>query len=297
MSGIVKVYKQENPFEMIPRTTLQDSSISLQALGLLVNVCSYPDTWQIYKTELYKRFDKNKETSVRNAWKELIEAGYVMEKKYRKGRKWEYEYAIRTTPFTEEEKVSFKGTDEEEKEANDHFLRTGFSRPQNGDLKMETSKPRGNIYNNKENTHKENTHEYITHLSISEEQKSFLLKYVDEIKLDHLKAYEELDGLIDDKYLFNSKFLDCLHKKNVKNFKSYFKKSLDDAQREKTKQLREEKKPEWLEADDESKQQMTEEELQQINASKEEMLNAWKNIKNGNSSTPDGYNFTERKVW
>lgn len=283
MSGIVKVYKQENPFEMIPRTTLQDSSISLQALGLLVNVCSYPDTWQIYKTELYKRFDKNKETSVRNAWKELIEAGYVMEKKYRNGRKWEYEYAIRTTPFTEEEKSSFEGTNEDEKGEDDHFLRTGFSRPQNEDPKMKTSKPRGNIYNHKENTHKENTHEYITHLSISEEQKTFLLKYADEIKPNHLKAYEELDGLIDDKYLLNSKFLDCVQKKNVKNFKSYFKKALDDAQKETPKQPREEKKPEWIGSTDESKQEMGEEELKRLQESKNEMLNIWNDIKNGSA--------------
>ncbi|MFE5360115.1 MULTISPECIES: hypothetical protein, partial [Bacillus cereus group] len=183
----------------------------------------------------------------------------------------------------------------DEKGEDDHFLRTGFSRPQNEVLKMKSSKPRGNIYNNKKNTHKENTHEYITHLSISEEQKSFLLKYADEIKLDHLKAYEELDGLIDDKYLLNSKFLDCVQKKNVKNFKSYFKKSLDDARKETPKQLREEKKPEWFGSTNEGKQQMSEEELKRLEESKNEMLNTWNDIKNG--STPEGYNFSERKLW
>ncbi|CAF1778464.1 hypothetical protein NRS6094_04361 [Bacillus subtilis] len=135
----------------------------------------------------------------------------------------------------------------------------------------------------------------INNLSISEEQKSFLLKYADEIKPDHLKAYEELDGLIDDKYLLNSKFLDCVQKKNVKNFKSYFKKSLDDARKETPKQLREEKKPEWFGSTDEGKQQMSEEELKRLEESKNEMLNTWNDIKNG--STPEGYNFSDRKVW
>ncbi len=45
-----------------------ENPISLEALGLLVNLLSYPSTWELHKTELYKRFSKNKESSVRTAW-------------------------------------------------------------------------------------------------------------------------------------------------------------------------------------------------------------------------------------
>lgn len=283
MSGIIKVYKQENPFEMIPRSTLQDERLSLQAIGLLVNICSYPESWQLQKTELYKRYRKNKETSVRNAWNELLEAGYAMERKFRNGKKWVYEYAIRTTPFTEEEKTSFSGTKEEETDDSVHILRTGFCRPQNEDFKMRTSKPRGNIYNNKENTHKENTQEYITHLSISENQKSFLLKHADNLKRSYIKAYEEIDGLIDDKYLLNSKFLDCIEAERAGkikgHFKPYFKAALDEEMKQR-KAFNQHGTPSAL--GDYEHRSMTEEERLEFERKKKELMNESKSIPNYN---------------
>ncbi|MFE5470193.1 hypothetical protein, partial [Bacillus cereus] len=65
--------------------------------------------------------------------------------------------------------------------------------------------------------------------------------------------------------------------------------------KETPKQLREEKKPEWFGSTNEGKQQMSEEELKRLEESKNEMLNTWNDIKNG--STPEGYNFSERKLW
>lgn len=76
--------------------------ISLEALGLLVNLWSYDvETWDLHKTELYKRYAKNKKTSVSSAWSELVKAKYIHEFKFRNGSKWEYVYFYRPEPFTD----------------------------------------------------------------------------------------------------------------------------------------------------------------------------------------------------
>lgn len=84
--------------------TSEEEDISLEALGLLVNLWSYDITkWEVHKTELYQRFAKNKKTSVMNAWDELVKANYIIEFKYRVGRKWEYVYIYRIRPYSEVE--------------------------------------------------------------------------------------------------------------------------------------------------------------------------------------------------
>jgi hypothetical protein len=89
-------------------------SISLQALGLLVNLLSYPSTWELHKTELYKRFAKDGEKSVRSAWNDLEKANYIIEFKYRVGKKYEYVYYFRKVPFTAEEKAEILASAEKE---------------------------------------------------------------------------------------------------------------------------------------------------------------------------------------
>jgi hypothetical protein len=106
MAKIKKVLLKTD-YVQIPNSTAHavEQNISLQALGLIVNLwCYNVEKWELHKTELYKRFEKNKKTSVSNAWDELVEAGYIIEFKYRKGRAWEYEYYYRILPFSEEEK-------------------------------------------------------------------------------------------------------------------------------------------------------------------------------------------------
>lgn len=140
MAKIIQV-----PFKsdiVIPVETAQSvqanrkNPISLEALGLLVNLLSYPPTWELHKTELYKRFAKNKETSVRKAWKELMEANYIIEFKYRVGKKWEYVYYFRKVPFTDEEKSEIL-----ENARNEFGEIWGLDFQ---DLKMKSSKSRGN---------------------------------------------------------------------------------------------------------------------------------------------------------
>lgn len=107
--AIIKKHKLEKDYVQIPNSTARavdktsPNPISLQALGLITTLWSYPDTWDLHKTELYKRFAKNKETSVSGIWKELMEANYILEYKVRVGRKYEYLYVYNIEPFTEEQ--------------------------------------------------------------------------------------------------------------------------------------------------------------------------------------------------
>ena len=107
--GYMHKAKVEKDYVEIPNITArapETTELSLQALGLLVNMWSYPvEKWELHKTELYKRFTKNKETSVRSAFKELVDNNYMIEVKYRKNGRNEYDYVYRSFPFTEEEKT------------------------------------------------------------------------------------------------------------------------------------------------------------------------------------------------
>lgn len=104
MSGNVKRFVKNKGFESINRDMLQDvEHLSLQAIGLLANLTSYPDTWTIYKTELYNRFAKNGRRSVENAWNELVKSNYVVQLRKREGNKYSYIYYHSQTPFTDED--------------------------------------------------------------------------------------------------------------------------------------------------------------------------------------------------
>ncbi|WP_239710618.1 hypothetical protein [Mammaliicoccus sp. E-M21] len=112
-SGKIKLknFPDDVPFEKIPRELLQscdtnsvhNKNMSLQAIGLLCNIRSYADTWDLHKTELYKRYAKNKEYSVRSAWDELVENNYIIQLKVREGSKWVYIYYANVHPFTQDE--------------------------------------------------------------------------------------------------------------------------------------------------------------------------------------------------
>lgn len=140
MAKIIQVPYQSDI--IVPVATAQavqgnrENPISLEALGLLVNLLSYPSTWELHKTELYKRFANNKEASVRSAWNNLISANYIIEFKYRSGKKWEYVYYFRKVPFTDEEKTEILDAAVLEY--------GGVWRLDFQDLKMKTSKSRGN---------------------------------------------------------------------------------------------------------------------------------------------------------
>ncbi|PEN09700.1 hypothetical protein [Bacillus pseudomycoides] len=167
----MKKWRLEREYVQVPNETavaveLRESEpeecISLQALGLIVNLWSYnTEEWELHKTELYKRYGKNKEVSVKNAWKELMDANYIIEYKFRVGKKWDYEYYYRITPFTAEEREEILAFAEKE-----HGQIWGLDFQ---DLKMKTSKPRDNKYiiNEKQINKKED--DDIPNVSLSDE--------------------------------------------------------------------------------------------------------------------------------
>lgn len=115
---------------------INENPISLEALGLLVNLLSYSGKWELHKTELYKRFALHGERSVKSAWNSLMQANYIIEFRYRSGKSYEYVYYFRKVPFTPEEKAEI--LDNAEKEFGEIW---GL---QNEDPKLKTSKRRGN---------------------------------------------------------------------------------------------------------------------------------------------------------
>lgn len=102
--GNVKKFKKDKGYESLNRMMLQDEeNLSLAAIGLLANLTSYPDTWNVHKTELYTRFAKSGRRVVERAWNELVENNYIVQLKKRNGSKFDYIYYHSQIKFTEED--------------------------------------------------------------------------------------------------------------------------------------------------------------------------------------------------
>lgn len=147
----------EEKYVQIPNVTAlaPEKNLSLQALGLIVNLWSYDvTTWELHKTELYKRFVKNKETSVRTAWTELMENKYIVEFKYRVGRSWDYVYYYNIKAYTEEQvALILESAKKKYGKIEDLNFQTSNCRPQNHDIsntnKSNTNKSNNNTFVNK----------------------------------------------------------------------------------------------------------------------------------------------------
>lgn len=194
-SGQIKHFKKDKGYELIPRELLQAcdkksdfcKELSLQAIGLLVNLQSYPETWVISKSELYKRYSKNGKTSVANAWNELVENNFIVQFHKREGKTNQYVYYFSLTPFTENDikEIELIENNESSKSLNlkekynksktnskskyklkklnkplfeSQSLSFWFSTSQNEHLKMNFSKPESNILHREEITQEEITH-------------------------------------------------------------------------------------------------------------------------------------------
>jgi hypothetical protein len=159
-----------------PEVKTPSNSISLEALGLIVNICSYSEEWELHKTELYKRFTNNKRTSVSNAWKELTEAKYVFEYKYRDGKKWEYVYLYDITPYTSEQIEILR---QEALEEYEEIWDVDFAHP-----KMDTSKPTANKYKRtKDELKKDEKSSYVNkenHIDLENSFKDELINIADD---------------------------------------------------------------------------------------------------------------------
>lgn len=180
--ALVKVMELPNNFLRVPNETCKhpETEIPLESLGLLINICHYSGSWVIHKTELYKRFKKNKKTSVSNAWDSLVDANYIIEYKYRNGKQWEYIYYVRLLPFTEEEIKAIY--DEAKQEYGEIFgLKLSTSENQKskkistsdfGKSKLDSSKSADNKYytNEKQINEKQTEKEYSLELGFDVEE-------------------------------------------------------------------------------------------------------------------------------
>ena len=66
-------------FTQVANVTIMDSSLSLQAKGLMVMLLSKPDAWNFSLSKL-SRETRSGIRAVRSAMKELIDAGYVQDR-------------------------------------------------------------------------------------------------------------------------------------------------------------------------------------------------------------------------
>lgn len=205
--SIIKNITNEKPFEVIPRELLQScdkkrkdtdsKALSLQAIGLLCNLQSYPEDWEIHKTELYNRYEKNGRRQVQNAWNELVDSNYIVQFKVYNGNKLDYFYYFSVYPITENQikelekkhnSESLKRLDLKEKNTtvqNEQYSNDGISTTvQNEQYNLyskdlNSTKRTDNIIHNKNNTHKNNTHKNNTYYHTERDAESSGSSYDD----------------------------------------------------------------------------------------------------------------------
>lgn len=102
MSDTVKKFSKHKGYESLPRELLQSKDLTLEAIGLLVNMASYPDSWILHKTELRTRF-KNGKRVVDRVWDELVENNYIVQFRKRIGRTYEFRYFFTVVPYEYDE--------------------------------------------------------------------------------------------------------------------------------------------------------------------------------------------------
>ena len=77
--GIFKA-RLSDQYTKIPNETLQDTSLSFEAKGLLVLILSLPENWEIHKSWLQKQAPKCGQDKLKRLLKELTDTGYMVKK-------------------------------------------------------------------------------------------------------------------------------------------------------------------------------------------------------------------------
>ena len=91
--------KQKGGFTQIPNSILNNPVLSLSAKGLLAILLSNSKDWKIRITEIYRR-SSNSEKSQRKPLNELVNYGYITQKKLKnkETKRFEWVYKIDTNP-------------------------------------------------------------------------------------------------------------------------------------------------------------------------------------------------------
>ena len=98
--SIIRVQKNKNnPFVMIDKRILSNSTLSWKAKCILIYLLSKPDNWKIMITDLVKQSTDGRD-SVQSGIKELIHARYIISERTRgEGGKYSaYEYIVLEEP-------------------------------------------------------------------------------------------------------------------------------------------------------------------------------------------------------
>lgn len=103
MADTIKRFSKSKGYESLPRELLQSKELTLEAIGLIANISSYPENWVLRKTELQKRFPKHGRRVIDRIWDELVENSYILQFRKRVGRSYDYRYFYDVTPFSAEE--------------------------------------------------------------------------------------------------------------------------------------------------------------------------------------------------
>lgn len=88
-----------NPYVMVNKGFVYDSSLSAKAKGILLYLLSRPDNWQVYEMEISKHFTDGRE-AIRSGLKELVFTGYIKRTRERdeKGRLRKMNYEVFEIP-------------------------------------------------------------------------------------------------------------------------------------------------------------------------------------------------------
>ena len=93
--AIVKLKRSQSAFEIVPRATLQDTRLSLDALGALVRLVSLPGNWEWHTWHLEKEVLQVGRDYRRRIFDELEKAGYLnRSRKNDESGRWHHEYSL-----------------------------------------------------------------------------------------------------------------------------------------------------------------------------------------------------------
>jgi DNA-binding MarR family transcriptional regulator len=96
--SIIRVERMSQPYTMIANATLQDTSVSLEARGLLTYLLSKPDTWAVVVTWLQVEMNVGR-VKLNSIIKELENAGYIKTQVIREdGQILRYERIVYESP-------------------------------------------------------------------------------------------------------------------------------------------------------------------------------------------------------
>lgn len=116
------------PFTQVPNNLLQNKKISYRAKGIYCTMLSYINipTYTVYKTVLQRDFPEGR-TAFDSAWKELINAGYIIVHKINTHKGFVYEYEVLWEPECPNNGNNGEGTNQNCAEGTKKTLSRGVS--------------------------------------------------------------------------------------------------------------------------------------------------------------------------